>query len=198
MAGQRTIKLTPSGVIEALVLDPHLTRRITVRYLFFVILWASLSSPVLAQATSSIGRVELVNTNVDAYHYYVEPGAPTSRVQVMGTVQEPGLYVVNAGLDLSTLLALAGGPVLRERRRADLRKSVVRLYRPAQDRSNPIFEHELTELRGTFTEAPAVQDGDIVTVEVIERSRFGLREALTIVNTVALIALTVERFSSVD
>ena len=140
------------------------------------------------------GLVEETESNIDSYYYYVQPGAATIEVKVMGTVRNPGLYRLSEGTDFGQLLALSGGPTLEVRQRSRPRTATVRLYRPQAQEQVLLYEAEFERNVVTASENyPALQNGDIMTVEVTERQRFVWRDLFTIVNTVAVIALAVER-----
>lgn len=142
----------------------------------------------------SFERVEEMSSNAQAYFYHVRPGESTMQVEVLGSVRQPGLYVVGTETSASQLLALAGGAELDARQRSHRRTVHVRLIRPDRGIA-PLYERELLE-SPTLPEAPALADGDVLSVEVVERRGFTWRDVFTVVNTVALVALSVERLSN--
>jgi len=147
-----------------------------------------------AASGQSISRLEQTETNVNSFFYYVQPGAATIRTHVMGTVRYPGLYVVSEGTRLDELLSLSGGAVLDERERRSRRTVTIRLLRDTNEGRTTIFETTSREGQLNTATLPVLQDGDVMEIEVVSRRRFGLRTALTIVNTVALVGLALERF----
>lgn len=148
---------------------------------------------VLNVHAQGLGRVEQTQSNVDAYYYHVQPGAATVQVHVLGTVQSPGVYEVNEGTDLGTLLALAGGPTLDTQRGSERRKVTIRLFRRRAEGRDVVYEAVFDQTAAESNAYPPLQDGDLLTVEVLQRSRFSWRDLFTVVNTVALLALSVER-----
>lgn len=142
------------------------------------------------------GQHDATDTNINAYYYFVEPGEATMEVRVLGAVRSPGLYLLGIENDTGRLLALSGGPLLDVRERSRSREITIQLLRPSGSSLQVVHEARLAG--GLAGDAPnwPLQDGDVVSVEVVERQRFTLRDILTVANTVALIALAVERFAS--
>jgi len=179
---------------------PEAANRCPVKARWFFIVLGSLCwfvLPSLAPA-QSIGRVEQTETNIGAYHKYVVPGVPTVLVQVLGTVRAPGLYELRADTDLGKLLALSGGPVLGPREESKKRRVIIKLFRPNSNSAVgavPLYEAVLDEAVATPGHYPPLQDGDVLIVEVVERSGFKIVNVLRIANVIALIALATERVS---
>lgn len=162
-------------------------------YLLLGLLLALTALDVQAQERR-FGRVEETETNIDSYYYYVQPGAAAVAVKVLGTVRNPGLYLLSEGTDLGKLLALSGGPVLDPRQRSIEHTAIIRLFRPRTGGQALIYKAELEGGVVTEPEAyPALEDGDVMTVEVIKDRGFTWRDVFTVTNTVVLIALTVTR-----
>lgn len=152
---------------------------------------------VLLAAPAAFGqrfnRVEETKSNVGAYFYHVVPGAATVQVYVMGTIQSPGLYEVSDGTHLGQLLALAGGPTLGPQSRATDRDVTVRLFRPGGGYGErPLYEARLDEALARPEAYPTLRDGDVMTVEITEKDRFGWRDMFTVVGAVSALALAVE------
>lgn len=149
-------------------------------------------APRAAQA-----QVVTASPQVAVYRYAV-PGQPTMDVRVWGAVRTPGTYQVELDQDLIGVLTMAGGPVFDRERGNEEREVTVRLARTAEGARSVIYEAPLGELYGTASEYPALQDGDIVSVDVEYNQRFGWRDAATIfssVGTVAVIVLNIIRLS---
>lgn len=162
--------------------------------------------PLLLVATSAIapdvqaqnyGQVEETDTNVNSYFFFVEPGEGSIDVKVMGTVRNPGLYRLGEGTDLGQLLALSGGPVLNVRQEERDRETTIRLFRPQSSGEQKLifeedFEGGITTQSASY---PQLQDGDVMTVEVIEDRQFEWRDALTILSAVASVAFAIGQFA---
>lgn len=140
-----------------------------------------------------LGRVEETTSNIPSYFYHVLPGAPTVQVDVLGTVRAPGLYELTEGTDVGQLLALAGGPVLMVRQRVLRREVTIRLFRSSSNGGAPIYESVLEQAVGDPETYPVLQDGDVLAVEVTERARITWRDISSIVGTIGVLALAVER-----
>ncbi len=160
--------------------------------LFFLLL--------LAGAARAQTRPELERSlySPASYYNYAEPGDITMLVNVWGTVRNPGLYEVSQGTRLSTLFSVAGGPAISERLRRNSRTITVRLARLQGGRRQVVFRETMEDEIFASEDDPVLEDGDVLTVETIARQRFAWRDAVTIVNAVALVALAVERFSNIQ
>jgi hypothetical protein len=155
---------------------------------------------VLSAARPAYGqrfnRIEDTHSNVDAYFYHVQQGAASVQVYVMGTVQAPGLYEVSEGTHLGQLLALSGGPQLSPQRRASDRQVTIRLFRPTGYGERPLYEERLDRAVAHPAAYPALRDGDVMTVEVLEKDKFSWRDIFTVVGAVSALALAVENVVS--
>ena len=128
------------------------------------------------------------NLQVDGTSYYrfAQPGQNTIRVIVLGGARS-GVYEIGSNVDLAKLLALSGGPGGSGRS-----KTTVRLYRARDGSRERVFEAEMEDFM-TRTEYPALQAGDTVRIETIERQRFGWREGLQLVTTIASLSFAIDR-----
>jgi hypothetical protein len=149
-----------------------------------------------AQA-QDFGEVEETNSNVSSYFFFVEPGEGVIEVKVMGTVRQPGLYRVNPGIDLGTLLALSGGPVHDVRERNRDRETTIRLFRPRGGGEQALIFEE--DFEGGITtrsaQYPQLQDGDVMTVEVVQDRTFEWRDAVSILSAAATVAFAIGQFA---
>ncbi|MBD3391123.1 MAG: hypothetical protein GF410_03810 [Chitinivibrionales bacterium] len=149
---------------------------------------------VLPARAQSFGRVEETKSNSDAYYYHVQPGSRTVQVHVLGAARYPGLYELTEGTDLKQLLALCGGPDFERRYFIHRQKTTVRLYRPGGSDKKLVYEARMEQAVTDNETKNVLRDGDVLTIEVVERRRFDWRDILTIVNvvnTIVLIALAV-------
>jgi hypothetical protein len=144
----------------------------------------------------NFGLVEETRSNIQSYYFHVLPGEATVQVQVLGTVRSPGLYVIGVGTDLGQLLALSGGPVISPREGSVSREIFVRLFRPRGGSRNLLYEGEFDRVVNTMDPLPVLEDGDVMTIEVIEKKGFVWRDILAVIGAVAAVALAVERFSN--
>lgn len=155
-----------------------------------------LGSAVTPSSAQRLSRLEQTETNVNAHYYYVQSGTPTIKTAVLGTVRHPGYYIISQGTRLDDLVALSGGAILDDRQRRDRRMVTFVLQRSTSQGQRVVYETTTAATRVDLSNAPRLMDGDVLTVEVTTRRRFGLRDTLTVVNTLALVALAVERFAS--
>ena len=142
-----------------------------------------------AAGAQKFGRVEQTQSNSDAYYYFVEPGSPTVQVYVLGTAKYPGLYEVGEGTNLRQLLALSGGPDFDRRQFLNKQRTTVRLHRPSGTQQTLVYEAVLESAIADSSAQQVLKDGDVLTIEVVERRRFDWRDILTIVNVVNTVVL---------
>lgn len=149
-----------------------------------------------AQSTSNVqgvGQRESTRSNIAAYYYYAERGDLTMQVNVWGTVRYPGRYEVQVGANLGELISYAGGPQLRLRREQEERKITVRVSRWVENGRQIVYEHPLDSLVVSADHYPSLKDGDVVTVETVEREGFSWRDVVSIVGSSASVGLLVVR-----
>jgi hypothetical protein len=124
-----------------------------------------------------------------AVYTYAEPGRPTIEVSIWGNVRTPGLYLVEPGTDLLDMLTLAGGPTLgadNAQTRTSVRIMISRGQAGARER---IYESEAAQLSAIdMGGSPQLLTGDIITVQVHTRPRFGWRDGLTVLGAAGSIA----------
>jgi hypothetical protein len=169
------------------------------RVLFAGLLVAMLAITAAVPASGQSGAVPDIDRSrysPAAFYHYAEAGDVTMQVNVWGTVRNPGLYEVPRDMRLSTLFSVAGGPAITERRQRDRRSVVVRVARMQDGRRQIIYEAVMENEIFASDEDPMMAHGDVLTVESVATERFGWRDAVTIVNAVALVALAIERFAA--
>lgn len=150
-------------------------------------LWMVSGPPAAAQ---SLDRLADTEASV-AYYFYARPGDATVQVSVWGTIGNTGIYEVPTDTQLDKLLTMAGGAPIDTRQRGqdpdDIR---ITLYRTGEDGSRTIVYEEPLEHLVQNPEYPALQDDDILVVE-LERARtpFRFRDVLGIVSSLASLTL---------
>ena len=143
------------------------------------------------QFTPSLAR----SYQAASVYRFAEPGDIISKVNVWGAVRNPGLYEVPEGTRLSTLLSLAGGPAITERRNRDRRTITLRLIREGEARRGAVFESLMENEILVSDDDPVLQEGDVLAVEILVRQRFSWKDAFPIVAAIASVALAIERVS---
>jgi protein involved in polysaccharide export with SLBB domain len=151
-----------------------------------------LTLPIEASGQSAVSLDDTRSNS--AFYYHVEPGAPRMEVRVMGSVDQPGIYELAVDTDLDRLLALAGGPTspVGNDGRTEI---TLRLYRVTDMRRQLIYEAKL-ESHLTADEAyPVLQEDDVLMVESRTPRKFGWREGLMVITTLATTALAVNAWA---
>ena len=148
-----------------------------------------------AQSEAPVGTFGAVSNtvaNTANYFFFTEPGAPTVRVEVWGALASPGLYDVEAGTDLRTLVTLAGGlsSLNSSTVRSEVNVTLIRSDGGARRAAETLDADELLK-----REPVLLQDGDAVYVEVIQRNKFTLRDGITLIASVLAIVTLYERLS---
>ena len=111
------------------------------------------------------------------------------RVNVWGTVQDPGLKVLGPGDTIRSAISQAGGPTLAALRGSGSRDVHLRVTQSGT--GTVLYDGLLYELPDTVNEA-ALGDGDVLAVEVRERAGWEFRDTLTVAGIAlsAVIAVT--------
>lgn len=153
-------------------------------------------SPETADAQAFM-RVEETRTNANTYYYMLNPGSATIRVHVLGAVRLPGVYEISESTDLGQVIALSGGPVVNQQPRNTRTDISLRVYRPGPGGQQIIFNDAFESTLANPGIYPVMQEGDVIVMDVTQRTRFGWREAASIVSTIAVMALAAERVSRI-
>jgi hypothetical protein len=93
---------------------------------------------------------------------------------------------------LSELFSLAGGPIINERRRNDVRNIHVQVTRLEEEGSSEravVFDETMTGQAEAFATDPVLQAGDVVSIETVVRTPISWRDASTITSVVTSIAV---------
>ncbi len=159
------------------------------RYLFLVLLMIG-----VAGGTVQAQTLDDLRSNSAAYYRFADPTDITIDLKVWGAVSNPGLYEVRQGMRLSTLLSLAGGPQGAERTTRTRRILTIRLWRP-QPNGGPyqaIFETQMQDEIVVLNDDPVLLSGDVIVADEVVEQRFGWRDGLTILTSVASLVLIID------
>ncbi len=129
-----------------------------------------------------------------AYYRFADGVDVTMEIKVWGAVTNPGFYEVREGLNLSTVLSLAGGPQAPAQPRSTTSTFTVRLFRLQAGGAYQLFtetrmENELRVLNSD----PVLIQGDMIFTEAKVRQRFGWRDALSVVTALATSVLVFDQ-----
>jgi hypothetical protein len=164
------------------------------RHLFrSVLCLLAFSTAVPAQAQVLTNPTD-VTASGTAYRIFAQPGEPTVQVLVLGQ-GATGMYVVGAETSLVELLALTGTGVNPDGGTDVIQEITVRLMREQGGQRVVVYEQEFDSFLSEPASYPTLQDGDIFTVEVKQRRRFNLREALDVTARLASITLLALRLA---
>jgi len=161
--------------------------------LVLVLLVAGLAAPTPAQAQFTGSPQEMISQGT-SYRIFARPGEATIRVQVLGDIGA-GIYMLSPRTTLSELLALGGGAPLSDAGAQVRRIVTVRLLRGDGGTRQVVYESELRQMLREPEAYPALQDGDIVTVESTIERRYTFRETVQLVSSLASITLLLLRLS---
>ncbi len=159
------------------------------RYLFLVWLMIGLAGGTLQAQTLG----DLIS-NTGAYYKFADPTDITIDLKVWGAVGNPGLYEVRQGMRLSTLLSLTGGPKGVESNTRTKRILTIRLWRP-QPNGGPyraIFEIQMENEILVLNDDPVLLSGDVIVADELVKLRFGWRDGLAILTSVASLVLIID------
>ena len=155
-----------------------------------------------ALVLSSIGAIPLsaqtytlpsdLETNVGTFYRFTRSGEASIAVNVVGAAL-PGVYEVGVDVGMRRLLVLAGGDPSGAEELRVRKDSTVRLVRSGTNGGTVVFESDTDAFFTDQVAIPELQDGDTIILHIVERGRFGWRDILSIVGSVATVALLVER-----
>ena len=129
-----------------------------------------------------------------SYYRFADVSDVTMEIKVWGAVANPGFYEVREGLNLSTVLSLAGGPQAPPASRSTASAYSVRLFRLQTGDRYQLFTETLMENQlGMLNSDPVLMQGDMVITEAKTRQRFGWREGLSILTATATLVLVVDQ-----
>lgn len=164
-----------------------------VRYWGWLLPLILLTVPATAQ--------NLDGTPLSSYPYYrlvEQPGQATVRVTVLAP-NGSGVYEVGVGLTLEEILAISGALGLPVKTRGLERKATIRLYRtqgPDGGGRLLLFDSTPKDML-TRMDYPVLQDMDVVEVEVIEKSKLGWRDVVSLVTASSALVLLIERLGGI-
>ena len=136
---------------------------------------------VLAQ---EFKRLDDISSSGTSYRVFAKKGEATIQVMLVGGTAS-GIYEIGTDIDLDRLLTLAGGIPLT-RTTASESRVTVRLFREAAGERELVYEAPFETMLAEPGLYPALQEGDLVTVETItkERNRLRWQDVLSIVSSV--------------
>lgn len=142
-------------------------------------------NPVLAQVTNP-RSVESIGAS---YHFFAQPGEPTIQVLVLGDAST-GMYVIGSNTSMMELLALTGSGRAAQGESAQIKRDVtIRLMREQGGQRNIVYEEAFETFLSEPASNPALQDGDIFTVEIDQERKMGILDALAIASRLASVTL---------
>ena len=126
-----------------------------------------------------------------AYYRYAEPDDVTIQVSVWGAVRNPGVYEIPRDAHLNLLFSAAGGPSLQVRQESDEQTIRVKLVRKTEDGGREVVYRETMSGKIVVNEAdPALQEGDVLTVESFIDPGLNWRDFLSIGTSLTSLVLT--------
>lgn len=143
--------------------------------------FVALALLVVSVAEAQVLDFERSRYSPGGYYKYTDTGDLTIRAQAWGSVRYPGLHEVPRGTKVSTLLSLAGGPTLVERREQDERTIRVRFYRTAEaGEMTLVFEQTMTNDLAALEQDPDLQEGDVLVVDSVVKPGYTWRDYLPV------------------
>lgn len=153
--------------------------------------WGAFPATLPAQ---EVGRVGTINADGVPYYVYAESGEATIQVYVVGGGAR-GIYEIGVGTRFDAFLALSAiGPGTDSP--GSRQRVTVQLYRTdASGARQMLLEGRAEELvQADPSTYPQLQDGDVISVEVRSRQRFGWRDGLSILTSLSSVIVLLERF----
>lgn len=159
--------------------------------LYSLLLLLLLCAGPVAEAQRVSNPSDVVSSGT-SYRIFAQPGEPTIQVLVLGDASA-GLYVIGTNTTLVELLALTGTGASAGESPDVSRDVTIRLMREQGGSRTIVYEQEFEGFLSEPASYPALQDGDIFTVEVTERRRIGFLQVLDVTARLSSITLLVLR-----
>jgi hypothetical protein len=125
-----------------------------------------------------------------SFYRYAQPDDITIQVNVWGAVSNTGIYEIPEDARLNTLLSAAGGPSLGVRERADEQTITITLVRKTEDGAQVVYKQVMEDEIEVTEENPALQNGDVLTVESYVVQGVNWRDVIGIGSSLASLILT--------
>ena len=166
---------------------------------------ASLAALVAFAAAPLSAQPGLVNELIQqgtAYYVFVEEGAPSVEVYVLGIGTQNGVYRLQRGVSLTEALALAGGTARTDTTERQIATATVGVLRTQGATRRAIYRATAEQMLLEPELHPELQTGDIIETQVTYRDRpdpFTFRDGLELAGRVAsVVSLFVLLFIRLD
>lgn len=131
-----------------------------------------------------------------SYKTYFSQGELTMQVFVVSSTGSTGIYEVGTDTRLMELITLAGfAPPVRNDR--SVVRNTLSVIRPRLG-NEPIYEARLEDFVREPERHPALEEGDVIMIESVQRARFTWREAVQIISGVSSVLLLAGRLGLVN
>jgi len=127
---------------------------------------------------------------------FARPGRATMIVNVWGSARSPGLWRVERDVDLVDFLSVIGIPGVGDRQPGVRTRTYVAIYRSVNAQRRNVYRERVEAILEDGAQYPALQENDILAIEVEERNRIGFRLISSIVGTASSITLLIIRLTS--
>ena len=127
---------------------------------------------------------------------FARPGRATMIVNVWGSARSPGLWRVERDVDLVDFLSVIGIPGVGDRQPGVRTRTYVAIYRSVNAQRRNVYRERVEAILEDGAQYPALQENDILAIEVEERNRIGLQLVSSIVGTASSITLLVLRLTN--
>ena len=128
-------------------------------------LFVALAAAPSAQPVPAGFGDDLIQQGV-AYYTFVEAGAPSVEVYVLGAGTRNGVYRLQRGVSLTEALALAGGTARTDSTQRSISTSFVRVLRMQGATRRPIYTATAERLFREPELHPDLETGDVIETEV--------------------------------
>lgn len=130
----------------------------------------------------------------DRVYDYARPGYPTKTIYVWGAVSSAGIWRVESDTDLIEFLSAVRLPGFGSDQRGRSGELILRMYRNGPNGREEIYVDRVKNLLVGTPDYPALQDMDIVTIEV--RPRIGWQSVASVLGALSSFTLLVIRLTS--
>jgi len=166
---------------------------VTIMLLLLALLYVGL--PVLSANSQVPFELDRSRLSPAAAYNFTDPGDITIKVHAWGALRFAGLYEIPRGTKLSELISLAGGPQFGVRTRRTKRRIDLKLTRLQEGMRMVVWSVSMENEITITDDDPELMDGDILSMEGVQRAQFSVRDLFPIIGAAASLTIVIDRLT---
>ena len=162
---------------------------------FLAILFLLIPATTLFSASSASAQNIPIPEGAGYLNEYFRPGRATITVNVWGAASRPGIWRIEKDLDLIEFLTVVGVPGVGQQEAGTRTKTFLAVYRTQGDKRQTLYRERVEGILAEGATYPALQNNDIVAIEVESKRTFSVGLVSTIVGTLSSLSLLILNFT---